>query len=100
MTITQRLRNLDRKAGVYKQPTPDQWKRAARSWRSLLATAWFMAATVVAFALLVPEAGGGASFSAFLAVFLAFQAGQMKVEDDRLRGVLDRVAGHRRPDGL
>ena len=36
----------------------------------------------------------------FIAVYLAFHAGQIKVEDDRLRGVVDRVAGHRRPDGL
>jgi anti-sigma-K factor RskA len=100
MTITERLRALDRKAGIYKQQTPDQWRRMAGTWRVLLANACFVAALVVAVALFVPKAMGGVSFLAFIAVQCAFRAGQMKAEDDRLRGVVDHVAGHRRPEGL
>ena len=100
MTITERLRDLDRRAGVYKQQTPEQWRRMARTWRGLLASACFVAALVVGVALFVPKTVGGVSFLAFIAVQCAFRAGQMKVEDDRLRGVVDRVAGHRRPEGV
>ncbi len=100
MTVRQRLGNLDRKAGVYKQATPEQWGRMARSWRAGLASSCFLALLVVAFALVVPEARGGVSFFAFVAVYMAFHAGQMKAEDDRLRGKGDFVAGHRRPEGM
>lgn len=71
----------------------------APAWHGL-ADACFPALLVVVFTILVPEARGGMSFFAFIAVFLAFHAGQMKVEDDRLRGVGDHAAGHRRPVGL
>lgn len=100
MTITQRLRNLDRRAGVYKQATPAQWRRMARAWRTGIGGACFLALMIVGISIIVPEAAAAVTPMAFLAVYLAFQAGQMKVEDDRLRGVVDRVAGHRRPDGL
>ena len=100
MGIGERLRNLDRKAGAYRDPTPNEWIRTAKSWRSALASACFIAALVVAFSVFVPQAGGGMSFMAFLAVGMAFHAGQMKVEHDRLRGQTERVGGFRRPNGL
>lgn len=100
MTIAERLRNLDRQVGAYRQPTPKEWIRTARGWRSSLASACFIAALVVAFSLFVPQAAAGASFMAFIAVGIAFHAGQMKVEHDRLRGEVEHVGGFRRADGL
>lgn len=100
MTITQRMRSLDRRVGFYKEPTPDQWRRMARGWRASLATACFLGLMMVGFSIFAPGGAGAMSSLVFFVIYFAFNAGQMQVEDSRLRGVVDCVAGHRRPDSL
>lgn len=100
MTVAEQLRALDRKAGFGRQPTPEQWRDAARRWRWLMATACAQVLAVVVLVLVIaPEAAGGATL-AFVALWLAYLAGRWRAEEDRLHGRDGVIGGQRRPPGL
>ena len=100
MSVMSRMRDLDRKAGLYSQPSQEQWRRAAARWRWLLAVAVAQVVAVVVAGFLNPTVSAGMSAVAVTAVALAFQAGRLKAEHDRLHGRDDVIGGMRRPPGL
>lgn len=100
MTLAARLLELDRRAGLGRQPTAEQWRGAARRWRWLVVVACCQVACIVVAVALRTPAGAVTALLGFVAVGLAFQAGRWKAEDDRLTGRDGIMAGQRRPSGL
>lgn len=100
MTVIDRLREFDRKAGFGSQTTEDQWRRTAKRWPWLLLAAALQMLSIVVMGLLNAPAGVAASWLGFVALGLAFQAGRLKAEDDRLQGRDGVIGGQRRPSGL
>ena len=79
-----------------KVSTPDEWRRIMARWPWLLGLA--LVEVAIGAAMVVVDRSFGVPSLGLVAVVLAFQAGQMKAEHDRLRG-RDRVLGRRRPPG-
>lgn len=84
--LGERLRELDRKAGYGRQPTAEEWRRGVRRWRLLIAVAVAQITTLLAaLGFLAPISLASAPV-AFVALWLAFRAGKLKAEEDRLEG--------------
>ena len=90
--LGERLRELDRKAGYGRQPTAEEWRRGIRRWRWLIAVAIAQVTTVVAALVFVAPISLSFAPVAFVALWLAFRAGKLKAEEDRLEGRGPRLA--------
>ena len=87
-TISQRLRDLDRKVGRedYRR-TPEEWRKAMSRWWLLIALAVSQGIVgLVGATLLGAPAAVAFSGLPVVAVYMSFQAGRMKAEHDRATG--------------
>jgi hypothetical protein len=97
--ISQCLRDLDRRVlGEQNLSTVEGWTKAVSRWRWTLGVSIFLSVVTLPLELL-----GDSRLSPFVVlpmiVSLAFRAGGMKAEHDRILGV-DQVMGRTRPAGL